>query len=98
MQVSTADYVVRVQDRGKDFQVTTKAGQVLAEVRSRQAPLHTRLLHYVKGFEALPYQLFAFPQIILYACTIQYTPDLQIGVRTALNFFTTRIHMPHIPY
>jgi uncharacterized protein YxjI len=29
--VSTADYVVRVQDRGKDFQVTTKTGQLLAE-------------------------------------------------------------------
>ena len=30
--VSTADYIIRVQDRGKDFQVTTKAGQLLAEV------------------------------------------------------------------
>ena len=31
--VSTADYIVRVQDRGKDFQITTKSGQLLAEVR-----------------------------------------------------------------
>ena len=30
--VSTADYIVRVQDHGKDFQVVTKAGQLLAEV------------------------------------------------------------------
>lgn len=30
--VSTANYIIRVQDKGKDFQVTTKQGQLLAEV------------------------------------------------------------------
>ena len=32
--VATANYVCRVQDKGKDFQVTTKQGQLLAEVCS----------------------------------------------------------------
>lgn len=38
--VSTADYIIRVQDHGKDFQVTTKSGQLLAEARSFQDCSH----------------------------------------------------------
>lgn len=40
--ISTADYLIRVQDRGKDFQVTTKSGQLLAEVKPSS--------HYISSF------------------------------------------------
>ncbi len=44
LQVSTADYVVRVQDKGKDFQVTTKTGQLIAEVCSPHLLDHMSVL------------------------------------------------------
>lgn len=37
--VTTADFIVRVQAGGKDFQVQTKAGRLLAEVSNLSAPI-----------------------------------------------------------
>jgi len=85
MQVATADYVVRVQDRGKDFQITTKSGQLLAEVlHAFQAFLKQFICMFVRGISG-DWAAYREHLAVLNGLRRSYTQPKLSGMNTALD-------------